>query len=1000
MKTLKSIFGRAYKVVTLFAVLVASALAYSCNSGLNGVSSSGKKEDGPGGVAGSNRAFISSVSLGDGERAIVPQGSFALKGEEIYKYVLKGTPVGGEETVLGTWVRTNDEDGYVVTAYDLMDNDLRGGIVALDPGTYTFSIQVYILATDGADFEAESDGDGEDAGEAEENAILVLEKTTDPIVVASGSNKIRFGVLNEASGNGKLSLKLSFPDEGVQSVVVRMDPQDEGNAYSVAEKSLEIGEVRGGYRSVVFNDDPVNGWYVVKFTFTINNGAGDTSQVFSELVQIATGRQTTADISIDNLNAIYPIVYNCKGGHLKADNIPLSYSPYQGAIPMPELAERNIATFDGWYSDPNFQNKVTQIPAGSKGAKTFYAKWKYNLEDGKFFACGEKAIIQQKEGTNLVYAYIDEVNPDNAILGDDGKLISISGWEVYGGCKPDGEIYPDGKTDDITIESGYVQFVYAKGNNGTITVNGGNILQVRTDGQGGTINVTGGKISGDYTNKTAIYTAGTDSTLNISGGTIEGNVRGNVAESTLVKVSGNPKIGNGKNVGIDLSFVKDKKIKAGNLDSAQDESITLLAPNASNDTKIATFEGANAYSKFFVVMNSNRKRAVKVADNGRDIVIEGGISLPTNLLVKDGQDNTYNLGQGNVTIPGTIFSVFAEDGYFNLTEIVVANNVHFDMGIPVDNRGKEQQFVYEADTEKFYRYIQFTSTQGEISGQAADDFLQSIEFHKIDNKPINIRINLETVPITGNGYTLNTDVFYLDGSFYKKSARFNTGGKSWPEAYNEAKAQTFNGLQGYLMTITSDAENKFVYDQIFKKEQSEGKSPDDFGSWIGGTRITPRNGYDASTWGYDAKLNNRGKATWNSGEVNDSWAWACGPEAGKIFYTKAKYEKDKNYRASGMYSSWSNEKDCALNGIEYHYKDDVEPNNGGNPITTDAEYYTQYTGRYVWNDGHEKGNGYSTSQGRWQIHYYIVEFRPYENTATGERYVSANKRLHAEQTYE
>ena len=37
MKTLRSIFDKSYKVVTLFAVLLASALVYSCSSGLNGV---------------------------------------------------------------------------------------------------------------------------------------------------------------------------------------------------------------------------------------------------------------------------------------------------------------------------------------------------------------------------------------------------------------------------------------------------------------------------------------------------------------------------------------------------------------------------------------------------------------------------------------------------------------------------------------------------------------------------------------------------------------------------------------------------------------------------------------------------------------------------------------------------------------------------------------------------------------------------------------------------
>lgn len=1002
MKTLKSIF----KGLNIFAVLFACVLISACSNGLSGVGE-GKKDGASGG-----KAYISAVSLGNGERAIVPSGSFDLKGDDIYKYVLSAKRVGGEEfEELGSWVRTEDEDGDSLTAYYAMEKDLRSGTITTGTGAYIFNIKVYVPSDGGITYEAEDTAeDGEEAEESGEDSqgILVLEKTTDPVSIVSGSNKIRFGTLNEASGNGTLSLTVKFPDEGVQSVTVDLTPQDEGNTYSVSNKSLAISEASGDYRSVIFDDNPSNGWYIVKFNFTINNGVRDTNQVWSELVQIATGRQTKKDdIVIENLNTLYPITYNCKGGRLKGDSISLSYTPYQGAIPMPEVADRNVATFAGWYSDPDFQNKVTQIPAGSKDAKTFYAKWKYNIEEGKLYASGEKLIVKKdSDSDTIVRAYFDEVNPDNAVLNDDGRLLNIYSWEVYG-SKKDGT-YPEGTTDDITVESGSLLGVYASGNEGHVTVNGGTVLQVRSDGQSGEINVTGGKITGDYVNNTAIYIAGGDSTVNISGGTIEGYVRGaNGIADTNIRVSGNPVIGNGKNIGIDLSIVKDAKLRAGNLDAASEKAITVLAPSARDGTVIATFDDAGkAYAKFFVIENSNRTREAKV--DGANIKIKGGLSLPATLKPVKGKENAFNLAAGNITMDGTIFSVFAEDGYFTLSKTTL-ENAHFDMGIPVDATGRPQQFVYTADTNKLYRYIQFTSESGQISTDNADGFLTSIEFHKIDNKPIKIRINLEQLALQGNNpdtgefYKLNQNVFYLDGSFYMKSDWFDTGGMDWPTAYKNAKTKIFNGMKGYLMTITSDAENKFVYDQIFKADQEAGKSPDDFGSWIGGTRTIPKDGkYDMPTWVY------------NKSNCEQAWLWACGPEAGKVFYTKAVYEDDQNYRADGMYSSWSNPVDCALNGIEYYYNGstnergkgipDLEPNNGNNgtknPLTSNAEYFTQYTGRYVWNDGKEKGKGYTTDQKRWQIHYYIVEFCPYENTETGERQVPYAERLHAEQTYE
>jgi len=405
---------------------------------------------------------------------------------------------------------------------------------------------------------------------------------------------------------------------------------------------------------------------------------------------------------------------------------------------------------------------------------------------------------------------------------------------------------------------------------------------------------------------------------------------------------------------------------------------------------------------------------------------EPGLYLPSVLLENKYKENTFNLGRGNVTKSGTIFSVFAQGGYFTLTKTEIEGNAAFNMGIPVDENGAlltnfVDENTFNSDKEEakkiLFRYIQYTSTSGDITFTALDEFLSSIDFHKIAGQTLKIRINLETVPIVeteqgGNPYELNKDVFYLDGSFYKKSERFNDGkAVTWANAYDRAKQMEFNGLKGYLIAITSDAENKFVYDQVFKKERvEEKKGPDDFGSWIGGTRCVPQDGYDAETWVQGEQTDEKGKT---SKMFNDYWVWACGPEAGHVFYTQSIYRDDdlpelKTHRAPGMYSSWSNPVDCSLNGIARAYNDDYEPNNktSENHIPSkrtyekamekQEEYYAQYTGRYVWNDAND-GTG---DQGRWQVHYYVVEFTPYENKVTGEKYVSSAPRLHAEQEYE
>lgn len=961
------------KSSTIF--LLFSLLA--CNSGLNGVSDhEDKKSSG-------TVAYLSAVKFGANGRAIVPNESFDLKGKDIYKFVLKGKPVDGEEIVYELWVQTSTE-----FAYDKMDNDLRDNKIALGIGSYTFTIQAYALP-EGVTCSDE---------DADTKAFLVLEKTTNPVIIKSGRNTIEFGTLYEVAGNGSLSIKVNFPDWGVKSVTVSMTPQNEGNEYSVEDRTLAIEPPLdkasiGGSRNVVFADDPKNGWYVVKFTFTMDNGAGESSQVWSELVQIATGRKTQAEVNIENLNTIYPVEYKCNGGSFKGNNVHYSYTPYQDAIPMPELAGRNAATFVGWYSDPNFKNPVTQIPAGSKGAKTFYAKWKYNVSSDALYACGEKLFVQAKEGSdNVAYAYFNEVKEDNLVLDDDGNPFPVhANLKIYG-SKPDGS-YPEGGKDDITIQSGSVANIYASGDaKGSVTVNGGSVRSIESTG---TVNVNGGTILGDDNNY-AIKTTSDDACVNITGGTINGNVGGLYEGCTLINVSGNPHVGNQKDRGILLSSAIDKKVIAGNLNKAEKDSITLIAPSATEGTVLVTFEG-QAYTMFFVIINSDRKRNAQVV--GNDVMVNGDLSLPTSLKADESDPNTFYVFGENVTKKGTIFSVFADGGYFNVGDTSL-DGASFSMGIPLDANFKENGYADSVSTETNFRYIQFTSTGGDISSEKANAFLNKIKFHKIDNKPFKIRINLETVPIKvedkdgKKGYELNTDVFYFDGSFYKKSEPFDNGTKvSWQQAYNKAKEERFNGLQGYLMTITSDAENKFIYDKVFEAEKEKGKTPDDFGSWIGGTRKKPKVNYDASTWQSDG--------------FNKYWSWACGPEAGKVFYTNTFYRDDQDYRAEGMYSAWSNKVDCKKNGIPRAYAGDYEPNNeggtnhtGGDNSDTAKEVYLQYTGHYVWNDA-STGNG---SQGRWKIHYYIVEFTPYENPAVGisiptdPEVYKANS--HAEQSYE
>lgn len=79
----------------------------------------------------------------------------------------------------------------------------------------------------------------------------------------------------------------------------------------------------------------------------------------------------------------YTVSYKLNGGTNAASN-PSAYRPGSDAILL-AAPKKTGYTFAGWYSDSGFTKKVTKIAAGSKGDKTFYAKWTANSYKVSFY---------------------------------------------------------------------------------------------------------------------------------------------------------------------------------------------------------------------------------------------------------------------------------------------------------------------------------------------------------------------------------------------------------------------------------------------------------------------------------------------------------------------------------------------------------------------------------------------------------------------------------------
>ena len=102
-----------------------------------------------------------------------------------------------------------------------------------------------------------------------------------------------------------------------------------------------------------------NGWY---------SDSGFTSQV-TQIAKGSTGNKTLyAKFEVVTYTITYVLNDGTDGGN------PANYTVESTTITLADGVKTGY-TFDGWYTEAEFTNKVTEIASGSTGNKTFYAKY-------------------------------------------------------------------------------------------------------------------------------------------------------------------------------------------------------------------------------------------------------------------------------------------------------------------------------------------------------------------------------------------------------------------------------------------------------------------------------------------------------------------------------------------------------------------------------------------------------------------------------------------------
>ncbi|MBQ6070555.1 MAG: hypothetical protein IJK85_02260, partial [Bacteroidales bacterium] len=231
---------------------------------------------------------------------------------------------------------------------------------------------------------------------------------------------------------------------------------------------------------------------------------------------------------------------------------------------------------------------------------------------------------------------------------------------------------------------------------------------------------------------------------------------------------------------------------------------------------------------------------------------------------------------------------------------------------------------------------------------------------------------IKDVTIVADGSNTMARVYYYGGSeHYYQLVKFTEDDKNltWYDCYTRARNMRYLGRQGYLATLTSEGEDKFV------TRLTQGVA------WIGACRVRPtgQSGQYYNGWHTEDEANPITADNWRNGNY---WYWACGPEIGNMLLPMVKapaeaqgnpnwYKTITNDAGQVVYSNWND--------------GTPEPNDSGHEgfltiLKNMGNGCARHTEQFSWNDRRYKANAANDAETEWphdngyQPEGYLVEF--------------------------
>lgn len=776
--------------------------------------------------------------------------------------------------------------------------------------------------------------------------------------------------------------KIDLPTGGIELTNI-------SNAVESADKNyVLVPDTASDFSAIVKVKD---GYKIDNSKVLVNNNFvsdGETISISSNVSSIVTSGVSPIEYQID-------YKFDNGGKFVQGYNGPSIYTVENyPTLPLYSNVEAPDGKFfDGWKnSDTNVL--MATIPEGTTGNISLVAVYKdgatISETDKVIYASGFNLLIQWKEGSrSFTEVYYD----DNG----NGKLDSGE-KPISQGINFTDYVLKAGKKDGTPIASDF-----------TFTMLGGKISSIEGLGKDksnkSTVNISGESIIGDGSSKGIDLSSLTNEKINIVG-----QMTGSYSITLLSEHAYDPNSSSNRIIA-DIT----------NPDYAQLKNFICIPKGDARDSEYVTNDNGKLTLKLSsktVNAGTQSARSYIYLFNPNPIAFPSGIAGSENGIIweQDGDtlsDRAFTLGDSaNIDQECSVFSLSVKNGTFKIKSstdgtdptkmvdmygnvIVTDDLCQYKSGTSIAYRAKTNTSGAVLKANEEYVYIHMFSTTNAITADAASKFLKNIIFIKDSaNSKIDITLNLETVPyeeisnFISKGITVSiptrkpdgtydrnnmqnvsivgTAFSYYDGSFYLGVK----GTRDWIDAYNIAKQVTFNGLNGYLMTINSEVENNYI-EACMKLSMS----------WMGGSRMVPQdNQYDSMEYTiskttqkikYQDKVvkNNNNGDTFTGEFYGTDFKWQCGPDAGKVFST-GKF----NYSGSGTNRSPYKISGYVITGIpsdSYANWESGEPNNYNNL----PENTVQFHSNGQWNDlpwNIESNSDYAPKG-------YIIEFTPYKN---------------------